>query len=382
MNKKKQILMLLSNGFEPDPRVYKEAKTLVKNNYDVTIWCLDRNQNLKKKEEMNGIKILRFRVGKTISGNMLSMAKSLKRFKKIILKTFQKQRNFVCVHCHDLDTAIIGMDIQNKFGTKFIFDCHDLYYTQVHRDDFIGKVAKKGLKNLELKVAKKADWLITATEGIGGKEKGLKEHFVTNRIKGSKITTIWNYPEKSFRGKRKSHKNFNISFIGSVRFLRGFELVFKALERIKDKNVRVQIVGSGVYLDKLKKLSEKYSVKTKFLGFKPYKEMPKIYSTTDLMITLYDKTNQNIKRAIAVKQFESLQYGIPTLVDKNTLHAEFVTKYKVGIPISTVPELVRAIKYIKGNYSKYSKNINRIGKNYVWESQENKLLEIYKKVLR
>ena len=57
---KKKVLMLLSNGFEPDIRVYKEAKSLVENNYDVTIFCLDRNENLSEEENLEGIQIKRY----------------------------------------------------------------------------------------------------------------------------------------------------------------------------------------------------------------------------------------------------------------------------------------------------------------------------------
>lgn len=40
--------MLLSNGFSPDPRVYKEAVTLVKNGYEVIILAWDREKRLLK----------------------------------------------------------------------------------------------------------------------------------------------------------------------------------------------------------------------------------------------------------------------------------------------------------------------------------------------
>lgn len=35
--------MILTNGFDPDPRVYKEAKSLIKLGHKVTILCWDRS---------------------------------------------------------------------------------------------------------------------------------------------------------------------------------------------------------------------------------------------------------------------------------------------------------------------------------------------------
>ena len=38
-----KVLMLLTNAFDPDPRVHHEAKALVESGYDVTILCWDRD---------------------------------------------------------------------------------------------------------------------------------------------------------------------------------------------------------------------------------------------------------------------------------------------------------------------------------------------------
>ena len=37
-----KILMLLSNAFDPDPRVHQEAVSLAQNGYDVQLLCWDR----------------------------------------------------------------------------------------------------------------------------------------------------------------------------------------------------------------------------------------------------------------------------------------------------------------------------------------------------
>ena len=44
-----KIIMVLTNGFFPDLRVYKEAKYLSKNGHDVEILCWDRDGRYKEK---------------------------------------------------------------------------------------------------------------------------------------------------------------------------------------------------------------------------------------------------------------------------------------------------------------------------------------------
>jgi len=46
--------MLLAKAYRPDPRVYKEAMTLSKNGFDVSILCWDREGKCPKyKKEAN-----------------------------------------------------------------------------------------------------------------------------------------------------------------------------------------------------------------------------------------------------------------------------------------------------------------------------------------
>ena len=67
MQKSNKVYMILTNGFDPDVRVYKEAKYLVEKNFEVTILCWDRRcEYIDKKEEiLDGIKIKRFFIPST-----------------------------------------------------------------------------------------------------------------------------------------------------------------------------------------------------------------------------------------------------------------------------------------------------------------------------
>jgi len=50
-----RVLMLLGNGFAPDPRVEAEALALVRAGADVTVLCWDRDGDLAPSEERGGI---------------------------------------------------------------------------------------------------------------------------------------------------------------------------------------------------------------------------------------------------------------------------------------------------------------------------------------
>ena len=104
--KHRKILMLLTNAFDPDPRVHQEAKALVGAGYDVTILCWDRDMKAPPREIVDGIKIERIYVRSTHgrgTGQMVFLFLFwLKAVKRALFRPFQ------VIHCHDFDTLLLG----------------------------------------------------------------------------------------------------------------------------------------------------------------------------------------------------------------------------------------------------------------------------------
>ncbi|MFH1169740.1 MAG: hypothetical protein V1691_03485, partial [Chloroflexota bacterium] len=63
MSRNKNVVMLLSNDFlspYPDPRVYKEAKSLLQKGYAVSVVCWNKGRaDLPQQQEYEGIKVCR-----------------------------------------------------------------------------------------------------------------------------------------------------------------------------------------------------------------------------------------------------------------------------------------------------------------------------------
>ena len=55
VKKNHHVVMVVSNPFLPDPRVYREARALVENGLSVTIICWDRDVNHLPIEDYDGI---------------------------------------------------------------------------------------------------------------------------------------------------------------------------------------------------------------------------------------------------------------------------------------------------------------------------------------
>lgn len=128
--------MLLGQDFlvpKIDPRVYKEAKTLSDNGYKVILVYLTTNQS--KKCVFDKIQLLPLKDNVYLPG--FRDKKILIALPKIawgalinlihFLKT-TKNMDFDVVHCHDVDTLIIGLIIKlRKFNrVKLIYDSHEI----------------------------------------------------------------------------------------------------------------------------------------------------------------------------------------------------------------------------------------------------------------
>jgi len=110
--------MVVSNPCDPDPRVEKEALALASAGYTVTIHAFDREGNRPKEELLNGIRILRYRVGVTPRGapNLftgLKVLRGLQRFRRKVAETLESEKVDI-VHCHDADTLWVGLRVKKK----------------------------------------------------------------------------------------------------------------------------------------------------------------------------------------------------------------------------------------------------------------------------
>ncbi|MCO6042273.1 glycosyltransferase [Thermococcus alcaliphilus] len=186
-----KIVMTVSNPFKPDPRVYKEAKSLVRAGHNVYVIAWDREGKYPKSETIDGINVLR--IGPKASYGY-RMVVGLPVFYLNALRIILRLKPDV-VHTHDFDTAILGFALKLLKGTMWVYDIHDLYFTffsmETEKETFFGKIVKV----FDLFFAKYATSVIVATESIGGKSEGLREYYIRGGISPDKITTIWNTPE-------------------------------------------------------------------------------------------------------------------------------------------------------------------------------------------
>ena len=151
-----KVLMLLSNAFNPDPRVHREAVALVEDGYNVEILCWDRDLKAPLREIIDGINVERIYLRSTHGRGTTQMFFLFLFWIKALLKILNKK--FDIVHAHDFDTLPLGYVISKLKNAKLVYDAHESYIDMLLN---IPYQLKKLIFQAENVLMKRSDLVIT-----------------------------------------------------------------------------------------------------------------------------------------------------------------------------------------------------------------------------
>lgn len=367
-----KIIMLLSNPFKPDPRVYKEAKTLVKHGHEVTVLAWDRECGLPKTEVINGIKVRRIRQ-KAPYGKFLSLVPLMFMFWFRCLAFLLKEK-FSIVHCHDFDTVIPGLIVAKIKRRQVIYDVHDYYpYMIVRR---VPNFVVQTLDKFEGLVLKRVDGVITTDDKRG--------HLLLKK-RAKKVTCVMNCVDlNKYRSPIKVGPSayLKIVYIGALLQDRGIEHVIEAVSSLE--GVTLTIAGFGADKEFLVERIPKESKNIRFIGEVHPSEVPNILSQHDLTFALYDPSILNNRFASPNKLFEAMAIGMPIIANDVGVLGSILKEEECGLIMryGDIDGLRDAIIKLKNDVKlrvKLGKNGRRaVEQKYNWEMASEKLIGAYR----
>lgn len=353
--------MILSNSFDPDIRVYKEAFALTQNGMKVKIHCWDRNSSKKEYEDVDGIEIIRYRI-KSKFGTGVKQLPAYLKFSYKVLKALKKERNII-VHCHDFDTMLIGLLTHKKIYK--VFDMHENY-------------------NYEMVGLKSKIYTILYKRGLAKFDKFI---YISNqqlnklplKVNKDKLIYLPNYPRTmDYTPIEKSKSDtLRVNYVGVVRDTKSLETLIKC----SLYDYEIGIYGSGVGYEVINLFNKCYTSKL-YGHFDGIKDTSRIYRNTDILYCVYDPKNFNWKNAYFVKLYEAIITKTPIIVAKNTLAGDFVTLNQIGCAVDygNEEELLNAIKLIEVNYDAIVEKFNGLSEMYAWEQVAMKFINEFKEI--
>ena len=361
----KAVKMILTNGFDPDIRVYKEAKYLAERGIDIEIICWDREgKYLDRREDLvDNIKIKRFYIPAQFGTGF----KQIKSFLHFIIqcKKYLKGQVIDYLHCHDLDGMIVGYIVRQK-NVKLVFDMHEFYES--------GRMSKvktlvRGLVNF---LQSKSYRIIHVNK---------QQTLSVKKADLYKLVHLPNYPEPNkFKACiYKESPMLRITYTGYIRHLIPLENLIKAGSHFD--NVFISINGQGRCYKILKELETQYK-NTCVTGAYNHEDIAKFYSVSDLAYIVYNKNVKNDETALPTKLYEAILTCTPMIVAEGTLMGEFVLEHDIGFVIDgtneeSIKTLIKKIVNDQNILHHKRKNIVKIQYDYTWDKVVKSLDGIY-----
>jgi len=377
-----RVLMLLTNCFQPDPRVHAEARTLVENGYQVTLLGWDRDRKKPPRERIDGIEVerifLRSRHGRGASQIpflagfwLLALARSL-------------GRPYDLVHCHDLDTLPLGVLLGRLSGARVLFDAHESFPDMLAGN--VGSGLNSFLVRLENFLIRRIDGLITVGELLRQeyRRRGARRTYVVGNWKRLQDFEPW----RDRAGEQRKRLGIPagalvITYIAWLSEERRLPALLEAVDG--DAGLFLIIGGQGPLEEEIRRRAER-SPNIHALGPVPPDQVPRYTAAADVIYYGFDESHPNARYSAPNKLFEALAAGRAVVTGRFGEIGRIVARERCGLtlPALTAGSLAEALGRLRepGVLEAFQRRALRAGRErYNWSRAAEELLRAYQAVL-
>lgn len=376
------VVMALSNPFTRDPRVYNEARSLVRAGHDVTLIAWDREGTHRATEEVKGIRVVR--LGHTPW--MRAMGFDLFRLRGW-WRAIERQATMIhgahpidVMHCHDLDTLPAGVRLKRRLGVRLVYDAHEIFGHMVARD--LPAVIGSYFLSLERRLAPQANQILIENTVMRDYMRGLVgDRVPVDIVMNAKDVPVGPYQPEPAGPPGARLRVLYIGTLNESRFLLG---TVEALRDLDGVELVIGGLGKPGYVERLREACQA-SDNARFIG--PVDPGDVIPMTRDahVVLCLTDPQDPNNRIATANKQFEAMAAGRPIITSEGTFLADFTLEHGLGVAVShTRSGIRRGIVDLRDDQAgriRFGKAALAAGQTrFNWGEQERVLRAVYERL--
>ena len=179
-NQSATILMLLTNAYDPDPRVRQEALTLIAMGCRVRLLAWDRDSKSPASESMEGVEVERVFLSSKHGRGTTQVFFYIALYIRMVWRGLRT--SFDVVHCHDLDTLPLGFILGKLKRKRIVYDAHESFTDMVRGSIHPG--VYHALVWVETFLIRRIDLLITVGER-------LREFFAERGARRTAVVGNW-----------------------------------------------------------------------------------------------------------------------------------------------------------------------------------------------
>lgn len=299
--------LVICQYYKPEPfRISDICEELVKLGHSVTVVTGNPNypegniyddfygEDFKKHQDeiCSGVNVHRCKIVPRKTGSIFRVLNYYSYAIKSTMYTRKLENDFDVVLVNQLSPVMMayaGLSYKKKHNKKLLLYCLDIWPESLSTMGIKkGNIVYSLFHKISRSIYEKSDEILITSKTF---EDYLSKEF---NIDKEKITYLPQYAESLFSEKSKIVKTKsevkNFVFAGNIGIAQNLKTVILAADKLQNEKVHFHIVGSGLELDNLKKLSASLNLKNvTFHGRKPITDMPYYYHMADAMlITLYN----------------------------------------------------------------------------------------------
>ncbi|MDR3026313.1 glycosyltransferase [Chryseobacterium sp.] len=373
MNKKYRFHICHLTSVHPrnDSRIFhKMCKSLASKDVKVTLVVADGKGN----EVIDNVEII----------DIGAPSGRIKRITQTTAKIFNKAKelNADVFHLHDPELLLIAKKLK-KLNKKVIFDSHEDTVNTILVSPYLKSPVSNIISilygNFERYTCKKIDGVIGATPHI-------ENYFKKFAKQTENINNYPILPDKKLEQISWDQKQNEVCYVGSIDDTRGIKDLMNSLALTKSQ-IRLNLAGmySSAALEEEIKQHPEYHLVNDF-GYVNSEDVENIYNRSLAgVVTLHPIPTFLV--SLPIKMFEYMVAGIPFIASdfpywRNLLKG---SECCIFVDPQKPKEIADAIDYFILNREK-AKQMGEVGRklvfeNFSWESQSEKLLTFYQKVL-
>ncbi len=326
----KTVLMLLTNAYDPDPRVRQEALALIGMGCRVRLLAWDRDLKAPASECMEGVEVERVFLASSHGRGTTQLFFYIWLYLKMLWRGWRT--SFDVVHCHDLDTLPLGFLLGKLRHKPIVYDAHESFPDMI--EGSVHPRVRSGLVQMENFLIGRIDLLIT----VGEK---LRQHFAARGARHSVVVGNWKRLEDFSRSEQQTmeiRRRLGIPadalVVVCITQLLKDRKIEELLRAVDDcQNVYVVVGGKGVLQERVEQAAAA-NPRILFVGFVSGKQIADYTCAADIVYYGFDPQNPNARFSVPNKLYEALAAGKPLITGDFGEIADVVRNSGCGIVLS------------------------------------------------
>jgi len=373
-----RILMLLSNAYDPDPRVRQEALSLLGAGWRVRLIAWDRDLKRPARENVEGVEVDRVFVTSTHGRGVTQIFWYVWVYVQMFWRGVRTR--FDVVHSHDLDTLPVGWLLGLIKRRPVVYDAHESFAHML--EGSVPPFVQRGLMALESFLMRRTALVVTVGEKLRRdlESRGARHSLVIGNWK--RLSEFTRTAEENARMRQALGVPPDALLAVCVTHLRTDRQVEELLDAV-DRTPRVYalIGGDGVLAARVAEAAAR-NPRILYKGFVSGRTIADYTCAADVIYYGFDAANPNARYSAPNKLYEALAAGRPLITGNFGEIADVVRTAACGIVLErySAETISAALSTLQDAQvrQQMAANALRAGRNSMnWEKGEMVLRDAY-----